>query len=62
MKDELKKHLPASDRGARTGWKSAGIRRLATKAQRVILTGYVRRSLLPAPVPLRGAVCISFAL
>ena len=47
MKDELKNTYPLVIAGA-TGWKSAGIRRLAAKAQRVILTGYVRRSLLPA--------------
>ena len=47
MRDELKNTYPLVITGA-TGWKSAGIRRLAAKAQRVILTGYVRRSLLPA--------------
>jgi glycosyltransferase involved in cell wall biosynthesis len=47
MRDELKNTYPLVIAGA-TGWKSAGIRRLVAKAQRVILTGYVRRSLLPA--------------
>ena len=47
MKDELKNTHPLVIAGP-TGWKSAGVRRLANRAQRVILTGYVRRSLLPA--------------